>query len=184
MQSGSNCVDDPRVTKCSGVSLPLQVELVHINAARYIGSQHEQEIDRFFRLSVPPEKCNGEDDNEGANRSLHGFWQVSRANKQKSKHIRCTTDFATGSDRARSCRPAGGRQGRYAAEAVLQTLTRDLQRGGRGRRTRGPRRRSHAGSEGLGAGVRLPRVRPGRRLGSDRELPRIYAEIFGYPQKK
>ena len=52
MQSGGNCVDDMGVTKSSSVSFPLQLELIRINAARYIGSKHEQKIDRFFRLNV------------------------------------------------------------------------------------------------------------------------------------
>ncbi len=51
-QSRSNGVDDVWITECGGISFPLQLELICINAARYIGSKHEQEIDRFFRLNV------------------------------------------------------------------------------------------------------------------------------------
>jgi hypothetical protein len=40
------------MTKCGSISFPLQLELIRINAVRYIGSKREQQIDRFFRLSV------------------------------------------------------------------------------------------------------------------------------------
>ena len=56
MQSRGNCVDDVGVTKSGSASLPLQLELIRINAARDIGGEYQQKIDQFFRLNVcvPP----------------------------------------------------------------------------------------------------------------------------------